>query len=100
MRGSSRAWIRLRWQTAAGNWTRVRRDVMASPGPAGAGGWAEIFVVSTVPDGAEKLVVLLNAGSQKSANDIAWFDDVEVYRLLAADAFAQPPVRWDLKTNP
>ena len=34
-----------------------------------------------VPEGAGQLVILLGVGGQTSPQDVAWFDDVELYRL-------------------
>jgi len=57
--GPGDAWIRVRWQTAEGTWTAEARDrLFFCPGPPGT--WNEIFGVVEVPEGAGKLVVLLD----------------------------------------
>jgi hypothetical protein len=96
--GKSRAWIRLRWQTPDGKWTREALDVAAAPSTPAEDGWSEIFGAATVPDGVGKLVLLLGMGSQATEDDAVWFDNVEVYRLAESDMFRQDPVRWDLRT--
>lgn len=78
--GEGRTWVRVRWQTTAGAWTAQARDQLAfCPGPPDQ--WSEIFAVVEVPEGADRLVILLGVGGQGSADDVAWFDDVELYRL-------------------
>ncbi|HUU09309.1 MAG TPA: hypothetical protein VM431_02070 [Phycisphaerae bacterium] len=80
LKGAGDAVLVVRWQTADDTWTAEARDVsVPCTGPRDA--WAEMFGVAEVPEGAGKLVVLLLARGQKSADDLAWFDDVRVYRL-------------------
>jgi len=78
--GRGLAKIRVRWQTPDGAWTAVGQDkIILAEGPAGQ--WNEMFAVVEVPDGAGGLVILLGAAGQSSADDVARFDDVALYKL-------------------
>jgi len=80
LRGAGRAWLRVRWQTADGAWTAEQLDrVFHADAPAGA--WGEIFGVVEVPESAGQIVLLLGVGDQAGEKDIAWFDDVTLWRL-------------------
>jgi hypothetical protein len=78
--GNGDAWLRIRWQTAQGRWTAESRDeiVYACGRPEQ---WSELLAVVEVPEEAGRLVILLGVGGQRSPEDVAWFDDVEAYRL-------------------
>jgi hypothetical protein len=43
--------------------------------------WGQVAGIVTVPEGAGKLVVLLQAAGQRSEQDVIWWDDVTVFRL-------------------
>lgn len=78
--GQGEAWVRIRWQTAEGRWTAEQQDrLFHADGPRDA--WREAFGVVEVPDSAGQLVVLLGVGDQLAEADVAWFDDVAVYRI-------------------
>jgi len=80
LKGRGDALIRVRWQTAEETWTAVAADlVILCDGPRD--DWAEGFGVVEVPDGAGLLVILLLVRGQASDADVAWFDDVQLYRL-------------------
>ncbi len=80
LQGKGGAWMRVRWQTAESKWTAVVQDKMIySGGPRGQ--WQELFGVAEVPEGVGRLVLLLGVGGQISAEDVAWYDDVGLYRL-------------------
>ncbi len=80
LQGRGDARIRVRWQTEQGKWTAEEQDRMfVAKGPRGE--WCEIFGVVTVPEAAGRLVVLLGVGGQSSADDVAWFDGVQIMRL-------------------
>jgi hypothetical protein len=80
LRGRGDAGLRARWQTAEGKWTAERQDVVIpAAGPRDA--WVEILGVAEVPQGAEKLVLLLTVAGQDGTEDVAWFDAVRVYPL-------------------
>jgi hypothetical protein len=78
--GAGNAWLRVRWQTAEGRWTAETQDQLcyceASPD-----NWRELFGVVEVPEGVGRLLVLLGVGGQSTAEDVIWFDDVELYRF-------------------
>ena len=78
--GTGNAWLRVRWQTAEGRWTAEAQDRLfyceASPD-----NWRELFGVVEVPEGVGRLLILLGVGGQSTAEDVVWFDDVELYRL-------------------
>jgi hypothetical protein len=40
-----------------------------------------MFGVVEVPEGAGRLIILLLAIDQATPDDIAWFDDVQLYRI-------------------
>ncbi len=78
IQGRGSAWMHIRWQTAEDKWTAQRQDkLIYADGPPGA--WSELFAVVEVPKPAAKLIILLLAGDQPTADDIVWFDDVELY---------------------
>lgn len=82
--GRGEAKIRVRWQTAEGQWTAESRDRVILPLAAGTPGpdaWSQLFGVVEVPEGVGRLVLLLGVTGQASAEDVAWFDQVELYRL-------------------
>ncbi len=78
--GNGNAWLRVRWQTAEGRWTAETQDQLfyceASPD-----NWRELFGVVEVPEGVGRLLILLGVGGQSTAEDVVWFDDVELYKL-------------------
>jgi hypothetical protein len=80
LQGAGYAQIRVRWQTADGGWTAVARDklIFCQGRPEQ---WSEMFGVVEVPKGVGKLVILLGVGGQRGAEDVAWYDDVGLYRL-------------------
>ena len=80
VQGSGSARIRIRWQTAEDKWTASTQDKMICADGAPEA-WSELFGVVEVPKGAAKLIILLLAGGQPTADDIVWFDDVELYML-------------------
>ncbi|MGA2497002.1 MAG: hypothetical protein ABSH20_04640 [Tepidisphaeraceae bacterium] len=77
--GSSVASLMIRWQKADSTWTRW--DVDQTFNFSGQGEWRQSGGVVTVPRDAEKLVVLLEAHNQLSADDVVWFDNLKVYRI-------------------
>ncbi|MBI2299840.1 MAG: hypothetical protein HYU66_13010, partial [Armatimonadetes bacterium] len=78
--GHGTSWIRVRWQTADVKWTREVADQLFYPVSADPG-WQEVVGVAEVPDGVGKLVILLCAAGAESAEDVVWFDDVELVKL-------------------
>ena len=80
LQGRGDALLRVRWQTADEAWTATAADkVILCDGPRD--DWAEGFGVVEVPQGAGHLVILLLVRGQASDEDVAWFDDVRLYRL-------------------
>lgn len=80
LQGKGNASIRVRWQTAESRWTQEHKDViLISRAPATE--WGEIFGVVEVPEGVGRLVLLLGVSGQSSAQDVAWYDDVRLYKL-------------------
>jgi hypothetical protein len=79
--GNGSAWLRVRWQTAEGQWHAETQDKLfyCEPSP---DKWQELFGVVEVPEGAGRLLILLGVGGQSTADDVAWFDDVELYKLV------------------
>jgi hypothetical protein len=80
VQGHGEASIRVRWQTSQNAWTAEVRDRMINAAAAG-NDWAELIGVVQVPESAGRLVVLLGAAGQRSTDDQAWFDDVEVVEI-------------------
>jgi hypothetical protein len=80
VQGRGSAWIRLRWQTAGGQWIHEQQDRMAYC-PSGTDQWQELLAVAEVPEGVGKLVILLGMGGQPTAEDVVWFDDVRCVKL-------------------
>jgi hypothetical protein len=79
--GHGDARIVIRWQDAKDRWVSEAKDVPV-PCPPGEG-WQKLFGVAEVPPEAARLVVLLLVRGQRSPDDAAWFDDVEVFPLDA-----------------
>jgi len=72
--------VMIPWQRADGSWVRWDADTrFAFFGLRH--GWAQAFGAVTVPDNAEKLVIILNVKHQLSDNDGCWFDNVGLYRM-------------------
>ena len=78
--GQSQPTVLVRWQTADGRWT-CEPDDCSFVFKTHQGDWRQAFGVATVPPGAGKLVVLLNATGQMSELDVCWFDNLAVFRL-------------------
>jgi hypothetical protein len=72
--------MRIRWQTAEDKYTATQHDRIVQPGDGG-DKWSELFTVVEVPQGAEKLLIILLTKDQQTDRDIVWFDDVELYKL-------------------
>ena len=78
--GNGNAWLRVRWQTAQGPWTAETQDKLIY-GPPPSDRWQQLFGVVEVPEGAGRLLILLSVEDQNAADDVVWFDDVELYKL-------------------
>ncbi len=78
--GNGNACLRVRWQTAEGRWTAEVQDQLfyAAIAP---DSWQPLFGVVEVPEGAGRLLILLGVDGQSTAEDAAWFDDVELCKL-------------------
>jgi hypothetical protein len=84
IQGRGDAGIRVRWQTADGRWTAEHSDklIYVQQPPQGASSqWSKLFGVVEVPEGTGRLVILLGANGQASPQDVAWYDNVELYQL-------------------
>lgn len=80
LEGNGIALIRVRWQTAEGQWTQRTRDqLIFCPGPRAE--WAELFGVVGVPYGVGRLIILLGIRDQRSQADVVWYDDIELCKL-------------------
>jgi hypothetical protein len=79
--GNGSAWLRVRWQTAEGRWTAESQDRLFYCEPS-QDKWEELFGVVEVPEGAGRMLILLGVGGQDTAHDVAWFDDVALYKLV------------------
>jgi len=78
--GRGTASIRVRWQTPKEEWTSEERDrLLFAGGPPER--WSELFGVVDVPEGVGRLVILLGVSGQQSEKDLAWYDNVRLYRL-------------------
>ena len=78
--GRGSAWLRVRWQTSAGQWTAETQDRVFY-GEASADNWRELLGMVEVPEQAGRLSILLGVAGQAAPEDVVWFDDVELYRL-------------------
>ena len=79
-RGPAIPTLMVRWQDAAGKWTRWDLDVTITFGPAGPDGWRPAGGAVRVPQGAGFLVLLPGARCL-SDEATCWFDNLAVYRL-------------------
>jgi len=80
--GQGNCWMRVRWQTADNKWTDEASDVLLfARKNADQQEWQRIQGVATVPADAGKMVILLSAANQPTAQDVAWYDDVHVYKI-------------------
>lgn len=80
LQGKGDAKIRVRWQTADSKWTAEEQDRHIAPSGERKG-WNEMAGVVEVPEGVGRLVILLGVNGQSSAEDVAWYDDVRVYKI-------------------
>jgi hypothetical protein len=78
--GAGNAWLRVRWQTADGQWTAEIQDRLFYGGTS-PDRWHPLFGVVEVPQHAGRLLILLSVEGQNAAQDAAWFDDVELFKL-------------------
>lgn len=71
--------ICIRWQDSSEKWTQMSkdRDIYFTGAQTD---WQKAFGSVTVPDGAERLVLLLSA-HQPTSTDACWYDKVGVYKL-------------------
>ncbi|MDD4870454.1 MAG: hypothetical protein PHR77_07825 [Kiritimatiellae bacterium] len=81
IQGKGRTHVRVRWQTAEGKWIHENLDRMITPVKSQDGKWSEMTGVAEVPANVGKLVILLGVSDQRSTDDVAWFDDVLLYRI-------------------
>lgn len=79
-RGRTQPTLVIRWQTSEERWTQEHLD-QTFPFAPGDGEWQSAFGVVTVPEGAGRLVVLLNVTGQSTDDDRCWFDNLGLYRL-------------------
>lgn len=80
LQGRGDARIRGRWQTSESKWTLEAHDKMIlCEGPRDK--WAEMFDVIEIPEGVDKLVIMLMVSDQASPEDVVWYDDVGLYRI-------------------
>jgi hypothetical protein len=73
--------VRIRWQTADSKWAAEQEGKIFRFDKNG-NDWRSIFGVVEVPEEVGRLVILLCVGHHESESDVAWFDDVELHRLL------------------
>ena len=78
--GRGDALIRIRWRTADGQWLHKEQDCFLCPIEPVNGG-KEAFRVVQVPEKVTRMVVTLWVRGQGSADDVTWFDDLEVFRV-------------------
>jgi len=78
--GRGVVFIRIRWQTAESKWNNETRDRLIYA-PLRPDDWADLIGVVTVPEESGRVLILLSMRGQSDENDVAWFDDVELYRL-------------------
>jgi hypothetical protein len=79
--GSGSVHLRVRWQSPEGKWIHENLDSILVPGRTADKSWYEMSDVVEVPDGAGKLLILLGVNDQVTAEDVAWFDDIQLYKL-------------------
>ncbi len=80
LQGEGVASARARWQTADGTWHAEHEDRFLTPNGAD-GDWQRMIGVVRVPEGAEKLVLLLQMDGQQTEEDVAWWDDMLVFEV-------------------
>ncbi len=78
--GEGVASARVRWQTAEGKWHAQHEDIFLLPGGED-GEWHRLIGVARVPEGAGRLIVLLNSDGQQSEDDVLWWDDVVAKKI-------------------
>jgi hypothetical protein len=80
--GKGHGAIHVRWQTAEGKWACEPQDVSIQPQEGGdqASPWRRMFGAVQVPDGAGRMVILLEAAGQTDMSDVIWYDGVEVFK--------------------
>jgi hypothetical protein len=86
--GQGNVWMRVRWQTSAGDWINDNAlDSMfygalkEQAADKGLQEWNNLFGFVRVPEGAGKLAILLSVANQSTLQDNVWFDDAHLYPL-------------------
>ena len=80
LQGKGETWVRIRWQSPESKWMAVAQDkIIYCDGPRDE--WRRMFGIGEVPEGVGRLIILLGVGGQAGPQDIAWFDDVKLYKL-------------------
>lgn len=78
--GSGTPSLVVRWQGESKQWVVQTKDVTLMF-EKGDGEWDRALGIVTVPKPARFLIVLPAVRNQATANDVCWFDNVEVYEL-------------------
>lgn len=80
--GDCDSWVRVDWLTPDSKWldNQSRGIILTLKDNSDTGGWREIQGLVTVPTGAGKLELILSEANH-SSKDIAWFDDVQLYKV-------------------
>lgn len=82
LQGEGVNWVRVRWMTEDSKWTNLASDIQLFPVKSADGSpWSKIEGTITVPEGSGQLLILLNAKYQNGEEDVAWYDDVQLYRI-------------------
>jgi hypothetical protein len=86
--GEGRPALSVGWKTKDGVWMgntretrRLAQDALFPPEPQPTDPWREMCLDVTVPEGAGQLILLPSVSGQASERDVAWFDDIHIYRL-------------------
>jgi len=80
--GEGNGFVWVRWQHDGQFVESSASDSMITGKPTGGSdSWQQIEGIATVPEGASKLVVLLYAMRQDSAEDNIWYDDLQIYKI-------------------
>jgi len=80
--GAGHGGVDVRWQTADAKWTAmVKTRAFEAEAKATNDGWQKISSVVTAPAGVSRLVFLLSATNQKTAEDKICFKDPRLYEV-------------------
>lgn len=79
-RGRGEGYVRVRWHTPDQEWIAKELDTVLYPTRTDKDGWQWIEGLFTAPEGAGRLVLLLNAKGQETEEDVIHYAEAQVFK--------------------